>query len=253
MERIRAIVVDDEPLARERLRDLLASDGEVDVVGLCGDGVEAVEAIRALSPDLCFLDVQMPERGGFDVVSDVGVDRMPVVVFVTAYDDHALEAFEARALDYLLKPFDETRFRGALDRAKAHIRTARAAGLGARLESLVEELSGRSRHLDRIVVKSGGSLVFVKTAEIDWIEAEGNYVRLHVGAASHLVRDTIGRLEESLDPGRFLRVHRSTIVNLDRVREVHPLFHGEYRVVLDDGTKLRLSRGYRDRLSRFER
>jgi two-component system LytT family response regulator len=221
----------------ERLRDLLAGDPEVEVVGLCADGVEAVSAIRALAPDLVFLDVQMPESGGFDVVAEIGVDRMPVVVFVTAYDDYALRAFEAHALDYLLKPFDEARFRGALARAKAHVRAARGS---------------RPRLLERLIVKSGGRYVFVKAEEIDWVEAQGNYVRLHAGGASHLLRDSIGHLEGRLDPDRFLRIHRSTIVNLDRVREIAPLFHGEHAVVLEDGTRLTLSRGYRDRLSRFE-
>jgi two-component system LytT family response regulator len=253
MERIRAIVVDDEPLARERLCDLLRSDAEVDVVAVCADGVEAVAAVRDLSPDLCFLDVQMPESGGFDVVTEIGVDRMPVVIFVTAYDHHALRAFEAHALDYLLKPFDEARFRAALERAKTHVRNARAASLGERLASLVEELRPQREHLDRVAVRSSGRLVLLKWTEIDWIAAEGNYVRLHAGDASHLLRETIGALEARLDPRQFMRIHRSTIVNLDRVREVQPLFHGEHRVVLDDGTKLTLSRGYRDRLSRFER
>jgi len=237
MGRLRALVVDDEPLARERLRDLLVADAEVEVVGLCADGVEAVAAIRSLAPDLVFLDVQMPESGGFDVVAEVGVERMPVFVFVTAYDDYALRAFEAHALDYLLKPFDEARFRGALARAKAHVRATRGS---------------RPRLLDRLIVKTGGRYVFVKAEEIDWVEAQGNYVRLHVGEASYLLRDSIGKLEVRLDPDRFLRIHRSTIVNLDRVREITPLFHGEYAVVLADGTRLTLSRGYRDRLSRFE-
>jgi two-component system, LytTR family, response regulator len=237
MDRVRALIVDDEPLARDRIRDLLASDAEVEVAGECGDGVAAVEAIRALGPDLVFLDVQMPERGGFDVVAEIGTDRMPVVVFVTAYDDYALKAFEAHALDYILKPFDEARFRGALARAKAHVRAARGT---------------RPRFLTRLMVKSGDRFVFVKDDEIDWIEADGNYVRLHATGGEHLLRETIRGLEARLDPERFLRIHRSTIVNLDRVREIHPLFHGEYRVVLSDGTKLTLSRGYRDRLSRFE-
>jgi two-component system LytT family response regulator len=237
MEPVRALVVDDEPLARDRIRDLLAADPDVEVVGTCGDGVEAVEAIRALAPDLVFLDVQMPERGGFDVVETIGVDRMPVVVFVTAHDDYALRAFEAHALDYILKPFDEARFRDALARAKARVREARGS---------------RPRFLTRLMVKSGGRFVFLRDEEIDWLEADGNYVRLHVGPAEHLMRDTIRGLEARLDPERFLRIHRSTIVNLDRVREIHPLFHGEHRVVLSDGTKLTLSRGYRDRLARFE-
>jgi two-component system, LytTR family, response regulator len=250
---IRVLIVDDEPLARERIRDLLERDPEVIVVGECSDGDEAVAAIRERGPDVVFLDVQMPERGGFEVVEAIGVDSLPAVVFVTAYDQYALRAFEVCAIDYLLKPFDEDRFARTLARAKAQARGARSDDVERRVLALVEEVRTRTRHLDRLMIKSGGHFVFLKTEEIDWIEAEGNYVRLHVGDASHLLRETVAGLDAQLDPAQFLRVHRSTIVNLDRVREIQPLFHGEHRVVLKDGTKLTLSRGYRDRLSRFER
>lgn len=251
MERIRALIVDDEPLARERIRDLLERDPEVVVAAECRDGQEAIAAIREHSPDLVFLDVQMPEKSGFDVIAEVGVERLPVIVFVTAHDDYALRAFEVAALDYLLKPFDADRFAKTLDRAKAQIRSRQPDEFQERVLSLMEGLRA-PRGLERLIVKTGGQLVFLKTEEVDWIQAEGNYVRLHVGAASHLVRETIQGLEASLDPARFMRIHRSTIVNLDRVREIQPLVHGEYRVVLTDGTKLTLSRGYRDRLARFE-
>lgn len=252
MERIRALIVDDEPLARERIRALVDRDPDVVVAGECRDGVEAIAAIRAQAPDLVFLDVQMPEKDGFDVVAEIGVDRLPVLVFVTAHDDHALRAFEVAALDYLLKPFDEDRFSTTLDRAKTQIRSRRPDEFQQRVLSMMEGLRTAARGLERLIVKTGGQLVFLKTEEVDWIQAEGNYVRLHVGTASHLVRETIQSLEASLDPARFMRIHRSTIVNLDRVREIQPLVHGEYRVVLTDGTKLSLSRGYRDRLARFE-
>lgn len=252
MERIRALIVDDEPLARERIRNLLERDPEVVVAAECRDGQEAIAAIREHAPDLVFLDVQMPEKSGFDVIAEADVESLPVIVFVTAHDDYALRAFEVAALDYLLKPFDEDRFRRTLDRAKAQIRSRRPDEFQQRLLSMMEDLRAAPRGLERLIVKTGGQLVFLKTEEVDWIQAEGNYVRLHVGTASHLVRETIQSLEASLDPDRFLRIHRSTIVNLDRVREIQPLVHGEYRVVLTDGTKLSLSRGYRDRLSRFE-
>ena len=250
METISTLIVDDEPLARERLRVLLGADPEVEVAGECADGFEAEEAIRSLAPDLVFLDVQMPERDGFGVVEAVGVDRFPVVVFVTAYDQHALRAFEVHALDYLLKPFDEERFARTLARAKAQVRSVADGDVQRRVLSLVEELRARPAHLERVMVKTGGHLAFVRTDEIDWIKAEGNYVRLHAGGAAYMLRETISNLEAQLDPERFLRIPRSTIVNLDRVAEIHPLFHGEYRVVLRDGTKLTLSRGYRDRLPR---
>ena len=252
MERIRALIVDDEPLARERIRDLLDRDPEVVVAAECCDGEEAVVAIREHSPDLVFLDVQMPEKSGFDVIAEVGAERLPAIVFVTAHDDCALRAFEVAALDYLLKPFDADRFTRTLDRAKAQIRSRRPDDFQQRVLSMMADIRAAPRGLERLIVKTGGQLVFLKTEEVDWIAAEGNYVRLHVGAASHLVRETIQSLEASLDPARFLRIHRSTIVNLDRVREIQPLVHGEYRVVLTDGTKLSLSRGYRDRLARFE-
>jgi two-component system LytT family response regulator len=251
---INVLIVDDEPLARERIRALLERDPDVVVAGECSDGEEAVAAIRSLAPDLVFLDVQMPEKDGFDVVREVGASAMPTVVFVTAYDQYAVRAFDVCALDYLLKPFDEDRFAQALARAKTQARgDVRGDVLQRRMLALVEEMRARSRYLDRLMIKAGGHLFFLKAEEIDWIEAEGNYVRLHVGEASHLLRETVVGLEAQLDPGRFLRIHRSTIVNLDRVREIQPLFHGEYRVVLHDGTKLTLSRGYRDRLGRFER
>ena len=252
MERIRALIVDDEPLARERIRNLVERDPEIVVAAECRDGQEAIAAIREHAPDLVFLDVQMPEKSGFDVIAEIGVERLPVVVFVTAHDDYALRAFEVAALDYLLKPFDEDRFSKTLDRAKTQIRSRQPDEFQQRVLSMMEDLRAAPRGLERLIVKTGGQLVFLKTDEVDWIQAEGNYVRLHVGGASHLVRETIQSLEASLDPDRFLRIHRSTIVNLDRVREIQPLVHGEHRVVLKDGTKLSLSRGYRDRLSRFE-
>jgi two-component system LytT family response regulator len=248
---IRTLIVDDEPLARQRIRDLLERDPDVLVVAECADGDEAIAAIREQAPDVVFLDVQMPEKGGFDVVEAFDADRLPAIVFVTAFDQYALRAFEVCAIDYLLKPFDEDRFARTLARAKAQARGARSDDVERRVLALVEELRARTRHLDRLMIKSGGHLFFLKTEEVDWIEAEGNYVRLHAGEASHLLRETVAALEAQLDPARFLRIHRSTIVNLDRVREIHPLFHGEYRVVLKDGTKLTLSRGYRDRLGRF--
>lgn len=252
MERIRALIVDDEPLARERIRNLVERDPEVEVAAECRDGQEAIAAIREHAPDLVFLDVQMPEKSGFDVIAEVGVAVLPVIVFVTAHDEYALRAFEVAALDYLLKPFDEDRFSKTLDRAKTQIRSRRPDEFQQRVLSMMEGLRTATRGLERLIVKTGGQLVFLKTEEVDWIQAEGNYVRLHVGRASHLVRETIQSLEASLDPARFMRIHRSTIVNLDRVREIQPLVHGEYRVVLTDGTKLSLSRGYRDRLARFE-
>ena len=247
--RIRALVVDDEPLARRRLRRLLERDPEIETVSDCGDGHAAVAAITEHAPDLVFLDVQMPEIDGFAVLERLPAGRTPLVVFVTAYDQYALRAFEVSAVDYLLKPFDRRRFEKALQRAKARLAAEAGDGLGQRTLALLEELRARSSHLDRLVVKAGGRAFFLKTDEIDWIEAEGKYVRLHVGRESHLLREPIGTLEAQLDPRRFLRIHRSTIVNIDRIRELQPWFHNEYRVLLRDGTELMLSRGCRKKLA----
>jgi two-component system LytT family response regulator len=196
-----------------------------------------------------FLDVQMPEKNGFDVIQAVGADRMPAVVFVTAYDQHALKAFEVHAVDYLLKPFDRERFEGAVDRARRQLENADTGVLKHQLQRLVAQLTpATAPRQERLIVKTGGRLFFLRADEIDWIEAAGNYVRLHVGKEAHLLRETMNAIEARLDPNQFLRIHRSRIVNMERVKELHPWFNGDYAVILRDGTKLMLSRGYRDRL-----
>jgi two-component system LytT family response regulator len=248
MTKIRTVIVDDEPLARERIRALLDDETDVEVVGECRDGDEAVETVRRQRPDLLFLDVQIPERSGFEVLEALGNDLSPVVVFVTAYDQYALQAFEVHAVDYLLKPFDEDRFKKALDRAREALRRPRGGEVNERLLSLLKDLKQPAAYLDRLVVKSAGRLFFLRTEEVDWIESAGNYVCLHIGPESHLLRETMNGVEERLDPARFVRIHRTAIVNIDRVKELQPLFHGEYQVVLRDGTQLTLSRGYRERL-----
>lgn len=247
-ERIRALIVDDEPLARERIRTLLTGEPEIEVVGECGDGHKAVAAIRRHAPDLLFLDVQMPELDGFGVLQELGAQHLPVVVFVTAYDKYALRAFEVHALDYLLKPFDRERFHKALTRARAQIQQQKSGQVSERILALLADLKGAPKHLERLVIKSGGRVFFLRTEEIGWIEAAGNYVRLHAGGEEHLLRETMSKLEEQLDPGKFLRIHRSTIVNLERIQELQPAFHGDYVVLLRDGTRLTLSRSYRDKL-----
>ncbi len=254
MERIRALVVDDEPVARDGIRVLLDDDPDIEIVGDCADGREAVEAIENLSPQLVFLDVQMPELDGFGVIERVGAENMPVVIFVTAYDQYALKAFDVAAIDYLLKPFDDERFALAVSRAKSQIRQGRVGELSRRLIALLESKTSKTgqreapstrNYLQRVMLKTGGKVVFLRVAEIDWIEAEGDYVRLHVRGESHLLRDTMKRLEKQLDPSLFVRTHRSTIVNLDRIKELHPFFHGDYMVILKDGTELKLSRNRR--------
>ncbi len=240
---IHAVIVEDEPLGRDVIRELLRTDSDVNVVAECSNGRDAIAVIESQRPELVFLDVRMPEIDGFDVLSGLNTDRLPVVVFVTAYDEYAVRAFEVNAVDYLLKPFDRERFYRAVARAKAQVRRNEEESIGERILSLLER-----RHLERFVVKSRGRILFIKSREVDWIEAEGNYARLHVQKESHLIRNTIGSLETQLDPERFVRIHRSQIVNMDRICELRPWWHGEYRVILKDGTELTLSRSYRERV-----
>jgi two-component system LytT family response regulator len=245
---IRAAIVDDEPLARRRIRNLLAEAADVEVIAECANGKDAIESLEASPPALLFLDVQMPEIDGFDVLQAIGVDRVPAVIFVTAYDQFALRAFEAHALDYLLKPFDDERFGAALERARERIRQQQGGDLDRRLQALLENVRAEHGYLRRLVVPSGHRSVFVRTEHIDWIEAERNYVRLHVGGRAHLLRENLTHIASALDPATFCRIHRSTIVNIDRIQAVESLFHGEQLVVLQDGTKLTAGRSYRRNL-----
>lgn len=245
---IRTLIVDDEPLARQRLKRFLEEDAETEVVGECADGREAVEQIERLKPDLLFLDIQMPEVDGFGVLEALAEAEMPAVVFVTAYDQYALRAFDVHAVDYLLKPYDRDRFRKALKRARMQIEQRRSGDVDRRLLSLLAHVKAEQKHLERLVIKSVGRVFFLKTEEIDWIESSGNYVRLHAGGEAHLLRETMNRLAAKLDPDKHLRIHRSTIVNIERIKELQPLFSGDYVVILRDGTQLTLSRSYRDKL-----
>jgi two-component system LytT family response regulator len=246
VDRIRTLIADDEPMARRGVRLLLERDSGIEVVGEATGGVEAADLIKRLKPDLVFLDVQMVGCDGFETLMRVRPEAAPVVVFVTAYDEYALKAFEFNAVDYLLKPYDDTRFHAALERARELVLRKRHDIVDTRLTRLIEHLEGEGR--DRILLKSSGEIIFLKTSEIDWIEAEGDYVKFHVAGRAHLMRGTMTSLESRLDPARFIRIHRSTIVNVDRLRKLSPSFEGEYAVVLQDGTKLRLSRGYHDRI-----
>jgi two-component system LytT family response regulator len=248
MNPIRALVVDDQPLARERLTALLEQEPDIRVAASCASGMEAVAAIQSQRPDLVFLDMQMPELDGFGVIERVGADRMPPVIFVTAYDEFALRAFEVHALDYLLKPFGRLRFQQALNRARLHLERERAGELAHRLVALVHDMKPTRPNSERIMVRTGARVVFVNVNQIDWIEAEGNYVRLHVGTDSYLIRDTMHGIEERFGSVRFMRIHRSRIVNIERVQELRMVANGEYEVVLRDGTRLGLSRLYRDKL-----
>ena len=247
----RAASVDDEALARERIRSLVGQEPDLELVGEAGDGQAAVELIRREKPDLVFLDVQMPGLDGFGVLQALGDEVPPAVIFVTAYDHYALQAFDVHALDYLLKPFNSRRFKKAVLRARTELTREHPPEVNERLLSLLEGLRSGRRPPERIVLKSAGRVSFLKVDEVDWVEAEGNYVRLHVGPHSHLLRETMKNIEGRLDPDRFIRIHRSTIVNTDRIKELHPLFHGEYAVILRDGTRLTASRGPDNKLRRL--
>lgn len=251
MPRIRTIIADDEPLARRGIRAHLKNEKDFEVISECRNGNETVRTIEAESPDLVFLDVQMPELDGFGVVNAIGPVRMPAVIFVTAYDRYALRAFEVHALDYLLKPFDDDRFAGALQRARQHIERKDIDDLGRRLQGLLDDLQPKQKYADRLVIKTAGRIFFLSVAEVDWIEAADNYVRLHAGSETHLLRETMNKLEKTLDPEQFLRVHRSRMVNIQRVKELRPLFRGEYDLMLKDGTRLETGRGYRDRIQKL--
>jgi two-component system LytT family response regulator len=241
-----SLIVDDEVLARQGLRQLLARDPEMAVVHEARNGHEAVAAIRSHRPDLVFLDVQMPEMDGFGVIEEIGLDCMPLIVFVTAHDEHAIRAFEISAIDYLLKPVTAARFDQALARAKAHLAAPRSGQ--NEIIALLQTIASPERHLKRLAVRSPGKTYFVNVGEVDWVGAAENYVELHVGDATHLVHVRMNALEQALDPAMFLRIHRSIIVNIDRIKEMHSAVHGEYIVVLRGGTRLQSSRTYHARL-----
>ena len=243
---LRVLIVDDEPLARRRVSLFLAPEPDVEVVGECGDGEEAVRAIDALAPDVVFLDVQMPEMDGFEVLAALPPGREPTVVFVTAYDEFALRAFNANAADYLLKPYGEDRFRAALDRARARVGPAGQAEVSRQIQSLLATLHAERQYPERLVVRVGPKIQFVRVRDVDWVEAEGNYVCVHARGREHLLRETLTHLAERLPPDRFLRVHRSAVVNVDRIREVVPMTKGTYQLRLEDGSALTSTATYRD-------
>lgn len=242
MADIRALIVDDEALARERVRTLLAASPGVSILGECTGGRDAVETILDQHPDLVFLDVQMPDLDGFQVLEAVGDDHLPAIVFVTAYDEYALRAFEVHALDYLLKPIEPERFARAL----ARVRESLGDSSDRRLRDLLD-----ARPTDRLVIRTRGKVSFLKPSEIDWIEADGKHAKLHAGKETHVVRQQLQRLEPRLAPHGFVRVHRSAIVNVDRIKELEPWFHGEYVVILKDGTKLTSSAAHSEALHKI--
>lgn len=246
--KIKTLIVDDEPIARDRVRRMLREETDIEIIGECGNGGEAVVFINENNPDLVFLDIQMPEMNGFEAIQAINSEKSPVIIFVTAFDQYAIRAFDVHALDYLLKPFNRERFKRAVGRAKEQIEKLNTGKIDERLASLLKDLTNSKKYLERLVVKSVGRVFFLRTDEVDWIEAAGNYAKLHVGREGHLIRETMNGLESKLNPDKFLRIHRSTLVNIDRIKELNPLFSGDYTVMLKNGTELTLSRNYRDRL-----
>ena len=251
MEKIRTLIIDDEPLAREGIQMRLKKEPDIEVIGECGNGREAVTTILQAAPDLVFLDIQMPRLDGFGVIETIGVTKMPQVIFVTAYDEHALRAFEVHALDYLLKPIDGQRFVEALKRARDRLQGQNIEAIRGQLQIMMESLQIGKKYLERISIKTANRIFLLSVDEIDWIEAASNYVQVHVGRASHLLHTTMNSLEGKLDAAQFFRLHRSTIVNIKQIKELHPMFHGEYRIILKDRKELTSGRSYKDRLQQL--
>ena len=249
--KIRTLIVDDEAPARARIRQLLKDESDFEIIGECANGRQAVAAIQKQRPDLVFLDVQMPRLGGLEVCAAVAGGGMPLVIFVTAYDHYALQAFEVHAMDYLLKPFDRERFQKSLCHAREQLRCGDRGLSDQRLAALLENLKPEAKRQHRLAFKSSGRVIFVRIEEIDWIEADGNYVQLRVGNVSHQLRETLSGLETQLPSDRFMRISRSVIVNLDRIKELQPMFYGDYAVILQNGARLTLSRNFRDRLEEW--
>ena len=245
---IRALIADDEALARKFIRRMLKDDRDFEVIGECSNGKETVAMIRKESPDVVFLDVQMPEMDGLAVLESIGIERLPEIIFTTAYEQYAIRAFELHALDYLLKPFDQVRFKDAIKYAKERLRSERRNDGRMQISALLENIKNKPQYLERLVIKAGGRITFLPTDEINWIEADDKYVHLNTSKARPMVRQTLSAMEAQLDPAKFRRVHRSAIVNVERIAELQPLFSGEYSILLQDGTKLTLSRNYKDKL-----
>ena len=248
---IRTVIADDEGLALKKLRILLSSETGVNVITECRDGKQAVAAVHTHKPDLLFLDIHMPDLDGFQVLSQIPEDQMPIVVFTTAYDQYAIRAFEAHALDYLLKPFNQARLHRALERARTELLKSHEEGVKTRILDLLTATKAESKSFQRLVIRTAGRVVFLDLNEIDWIEAAANYVRIHAGKDSYLLREGIGHMAAKLDPARFVRIHRSLIVNVNRIRELQPCDNGEYIAVLRSGKELPCSRGCRFELQRL--
>jgi len=248
---IRTLIVDDEPLARQRIKNLLKNDDRLKIVGECSTGVQAVNAIIKIKPNLIFLDIQMPGLDGFEVIQTVGAENMPPVIFVTAYDQYAIKAFEVHAIDYLLKPYEQDRFRAALERGIREASSRKDGVSSKKIAALVDKILEEKQISKRILVKSSDRISIIEIEQIDWVESAGNYVQIHAGKETYLLRETMNNMEQRLPPQFFARIQRRTIVNLDRIKELRPALHGDYVVILKTASRLRLSRQYSDRLGIF--
>jgi two-component system LytT family response regulator len=244
---LRVLIVDDEPAARRGIRRLLSSESDFVVIGECGDGLEAITAVNQLKPDLVFLDIQMPELDGFGVIEAVGIEQFPALIFVTAYDEFTLQAFDVQAFDYLLKPINPERFQRSIARVRRQLRAGAAGQIPEQLLALLQQFH-RPTPLERLAIKLADRIIFVEIDDIEWIESADNYVRIHSQGHSYMLHETLAAIEKKLDPNSFRRIHRSRIVNLRKIKELHPLFHGEYVIVLKNGAELTSGRSYRDSL-----
>lgn len=244
---IRAIIVDDEPLAREKVKLFAQGESDIEIVDVCANGRDALASCHKLKPELLFLDIQMPEMNGFELLGKIKIHPLPGIIFITAYDEFALRAFEFHALDYLLKPFDRVRFKKAVSHAREYIQSnTQSETTTEQIKSMLDSIKQTPARLERLVVKANGRIIFLRIDDIDWMEAAGNYVNVHVGSESHLVRETMNNIEGQINPQKFARIHRSTIINIEKVKELLPYFNGEYKVVLQNNTQVILSRSYRE-------
>lgn len=246
--KITALIVDDEALARKFIRRMLKEDSEVEIVGECNDGKSAVAMIQKHKPAIVFLDVQMPAMDGFAVLEAIGPEQLPEIIFTTAYEKYAIRAFELHALDYLLKPFDQARFRDAMRHARERLSQRQQEDGRLQISALLENVKAQSKYLERLIIKSDGRISFLQVRDINWIEADDKYVHLHTAKGARMIRQTLSAMETQLDPKKFQRIHRSAIVNIERIKELEPTFNGEHVVHLEDGAKLTLSRSYREKL-----
>jgi two-component system LytT family response regulator len=248
---IRAIIIDDEPLAREKVKLFAGDEPDIEIVDVCSNGHEAIASYNRYKPDLLFLDIQMPEMNGFEILQHLQGNTLSAVIFITAYDEFALRAFEFHAIDYLLKPYDRERFQRSVAHARVALHTTGQLETTAeQIKVLLDSVHQNSAKLERLIVKTNGKIIFLRLEEVDWIESAGNYVKLHCGNETHLIRETMNGLEQQLNPKKFIRIHRCTIINIEKIKELEPYFNGEYKVILNNNSQVFLSRNYKENFTK---